>query len=108
MPPSTVKVEDNVKRILTDGLAPTHISIADSDAGNSKDCGPSDTPLLYLKVKVIPDGGASKGAACSVSLALVEKAKITRNKKDSDGISMDRRKRRQTRRQHQRNYRSAG
>lgn len=74
--------EDNVKRILTDGLAPTHISITDSAAGNSKECGPSDTPLLYLKVKVIPDGGASKGAACSVSLALVEKAKITRNKRD--------------------------
>jgi hypothetical protein len=82
--------EDHIKQLLTEGLAPTHIAIDDGDsdssksgaANNSKDCGPSDTPLMYLKVKVIPDGGASKGAAFSVSLALVEKAKLTRNQKN--------------------------
>jgi hypothetical protein len=81
---------DHIKHLLSEGLAPTHITIVDGDAdsneataaSNSKSCGPSDTPLMYLKVKVIPDAGSSKGAAYSVSLALVEKAKITRNKKD--------------------------
>jgi hypothetical protein len=82
--------EDHLKQLLNERLAPTHITLVegDTDGGKggassaSKDCGPSDTPLLYLKVRVIPDGAGSKNAACNVSLALVEKAKITRNKKD--------------------------
>jgi len=80
--------EDHIRHLLIDGLAPSITMVEGDDTsaagtpGKAKDCGPSDTPLIYLKVKVIPDGGASKGAACSVSLALVEKAKISRNKKD--------------------------
>ncbi len=81
---------DHIKQILTDGLAPTHITMVDGDgdggkagaSGSSKDCGPSDTPLMYLKLKTSPDDGGAKGASCSVSLALVEKARIARNKKD--------------------------
>jgi hypothetical protein len=81
---------DHIKQILTDGLAPTHMTLVDSDgdggkagaSSSSKDCGPSDTPLMYLKLRTTPDEGGSKGASCSVSLALVEKAKIARNKKD--------------------------
>jgi hypothetical protein len=81
---------DHIKQLLTDGLAPMHLTLVDGDAAGakagadsgSKGCGPSDTPLLYLKVKVIPDSAGAKSAACSVSLALVEKAKIKRNNKD--------------------------
>ncbi len=80
----------HITQLLKDTLAPTHIALSESDSdsgksgagADSKSCGPSDTPLMYLKVKVLGDEGGAKGATCSVSLSLVEKAKIARNKKD--------------------------
>jgi len=82
--------EEHIRHLITESLAPAHITLLEGEADcvagkgdtKSQGCGPTDTPLLYTKVRVIPDGGASKGAAYSVSLALVEKAKIARNKKD--------------------------
>ncbi|MBU6454163.1 MAG: hypothetical protein KGS72_20450 [Cyanobacteria bacterium REEB67] len=83
--------EEHLKQLLTERLSPCHITMVEGEAdcggksdksGKSSGCGPSDTPLMYLKVKVIPDEGGSKGAAYSVSLALVEKARISRNKKE--------------------------
>lgn len=87
------ETEEHIKQLVTEGLAPTHITMtagedccggaaSGKDKGKSSGCGPTDEPLAYLKVRVIPDDGGSKGAAYSVSFALVEKAKIARNKKD--------------------------
>jgi hypothetical protein len=81
---------EHISQLLKEGLAPTHITVTEGESdggkggagGDSKGCGPSDTPLMYLKLKVLPDEGNAKSASCSVSLALVEKAKIARNKKD--------------------------
>jgi len=90
--------EDHLRHLVSEGLAPTHITMtagddccgADDGKGGDKagaksksaGCGPTNEPLAYLKVRVIPDGADSKGAAYSVSFALVEKAKIARNSKD--------------------------
>jgi len=95
--------EEHLRHLVTEGLAPTHITMTagddccgsddksggksndksgDKNKGKSAGCGPTNEPLAYLKVRVIPDGADSKGAAYSVSFALVEKAKIARNSKD--------------------------
>jgi len=87
--------EDHLRHLVTEGLAPTHITMTagddccgadekggDKGKGKSAGCGPTNEPLAYLKVRVIPDGTDAKGAAYSVSFALVEKAKIARNGKD--------------------------
>lgn len=89
--------KNHLEALLKDELIPTHATICDDGQAGcqpggkdhkstgktaDKSCAVDGTPLVYLKVRTIPEGQGSKTAAFNVNLSLVEKVKVPRNKQE--------------------------
>jgi hypothetical protein len=100
--------KEHLEALLKDELVPTHATICDTTnccqppskaggkaasgkAGESKassasskaaGCNADSTPLVYLKVRTVPEGEGAKTAVFNVNLSLVEKVRVPRNKQE--------------------------
>lgn len=81
--------KEKVRHLMVDELVPTHVTICGDDnccaSGNSsgskeKGCESSAIPILYLKLKAVPDSAAPNTATFAINMSLVEKVKVARNK----------------------------
>lgn len=84
--------KEKIRHLMVDELVPTHVTICGDDnccaTGNNsssskeKGCESSATPILYLKLKAVPDSAAPNTATFAINMSLVEKVKVARNKQE--------------------------
>lgn len=83
--------KEKIRHLMVDELVPTHVTICGDDnccaSGNNsgskeKGCESSNTPILYLKLKAVPDSATPNSATFAINMSLVEKVKVARNKQE--------------------------
>ncbi|MFA6209481.1 MAG: hypothetical protein WCT03_23040 [Candidatus Obscuribacterales bacterium] len=73
--------KEKIRHLMVDELVPTHATICDDgDCCSGKGCEPAATPILYLKLKTVPESGSSSNATFALNMSLVEKVRVARNK----------------------------
>ncbi|CAN5514914.1 hypothetical protein BH11CYA1_BH11CYA1_02610 [soil metagenome] len=75
--------KEKIRHLIVDELVPTHTTICDDgDCCSGKGCEPAATPILYLKLKTVPESASSNTASFSINMSLVEKVRVSRNKQE--------------------------